>query len=86
MASPPEKSFAVRLLGAIGKERQITYPLYRFRELPLVFGTVSSNPSRDNFPSFTEKLLEFINLFVVNVTNLVNTELAHLGLSSLCAL
>ena len=60
-----------------GQDRDISGPLDGHRDLSLVFGTVSRDPSRDDFPPFRDKKLENPGILVINIEFLIGTEAAN---------
>jgi len=67
-----------RLLNSKWQQRHIAGALNGNSQLPLVPGTVSCDPPRQNFPPLCNELPQSINILVVNILDLVNAEAADL--------
>lgn len=60
------------------KNGDIARPFKGYRHLPLMFGTVARDPSRNDLSTFRNKIPEDLRVLVVNVQLLIRAESADL--------
>ncbi len=66
------------LLGGVGNQGNHSRPLQARGEKPLMSGAVTGDTAWDNLAAFRDIITQTLNVFVVNVIDLVGAEYADL--------